>query len=88
MTQIIRYFSISEDEEGRPTNLKINESYLRFVEITDEAGLGLEEEIVNSLEEKYSVTLYNFSSCHSYKKRLVFKREQWHGLSKGDMEVP
>ena len=32
LSQIIRYASISEDEEGRPNNLKINESFSGFIE--------------------------------------------------------
>ena len=39
---------MSEEEAGRSTNLKINESFLGFIEITDETGLCLEEEILNS----------------------------------------
>ena len=34
-TQIIRYFSVSLDEAGRPTNLKINARFSGFVEIID-----------------------------------------------------
>ena len=43
LSQKIRYVSISEDEALRLTNLKIIESFLRFIEITNESGLGLEE---------------------------------------------
>ena len=31
-------------------DLKINENFIEFIEITDEIGIGLEEEILNSLE--------------------------------------
>ena len=53
LSQIIRYryVSFSEDATGRHTNLKINESFLEFVEVTNQTGLGLEEEILNSLQE-------------------------------------
>ena len=54
-SQIIRYVTISKDEEGRPTNLKINECFLGFIEI-DETGLGVEEEVLNSFKKNvYSV---------------------------------
>ena len=36
----------------QPTNLKMNESYLGFIEETDQTDLGSKEEILNSLEKK------------------------------------
>ena len=44
-----RYVSVSEDKAGRPTNLKINKSFLVVIEIPDEICLGLEE-ILNRVE--------------------------------------
>ena len=43
LIQTIRCFSISEDEAGRITNLKINGSFIGFIETSDETGLGLEQ---------------------------------------------
>ena len=36
LSEIIRYVSTSYDEAWRPTNLKINESFLGVIEITNE----------------------------------------------------
>ena len=44
--------SISVDEAGRPTNLRIHENFLEFIEVTNQTGQGLGEKILNNLEEK------------------------------------
>ena len=49
LSQVIRQVSVSEDEAEEPTILKINESFLGFIEITNELDLSLQEEILNSL---------------------------------------
>ena len=46
--QINRYVPVSENEAGNSTNLKINESFLGFIEVTDETSLSLEAVILNS----------------------------------------
>ena len=51
LSQTIGYASSSEEEAGRPTNLKSNDSLLGFIEVTDETALGLEREISNCFEE-------------------------------------
>ena len=43
LSQIIRHVSISEYEAERPTDLKMNESILGFIEVTDQTGLGVED---------------------------------------------
>ena len=40
-SQIIRCVSVYEDEARRLSNLKINESFLVFIEVTNQTGLGL-----------------------------------------------
>lgn len=52
LSQIFRYVSISQDESGRPTKLNNSERFLGFREVIDQTGKGLEEEIINNIEEK------------------------------------
>lgn len=58
LSKIILYASICEDEAGRPINLKMNENFLGFIVVTDQTGLGLVEENLNSVEEYVFSLLY------------------------------
>lgn len=51
MSQIIRYVKVNIDKDGLPRDFEIRESYLGFREITSQTAVGLENEIVSSLEE-------------------------------------
>lgn len=49
LSQVIRYVSIILDFDGNPKTLQINESFIGFVEILDQSGVGLEESIINCI---------------------------------------
>ncbi|XP_050546049.1 uncharacterized protein LOC126908181 [Daktulosphaira vitifoliae] len=49
LSQVIRYVSVVLDANGYPKTLQINESFIGFVEILDQSGVGLEESIINCI---------------------------------------
>ncbi|XP_034088842.1 zinc finger MYM-type protein 1-like [Gymnodraco acuticeps] len=52
LSQVFRYVTIANDENGNPTEVKINESFLGFHAVTDQTAAGLEREILESMERK------------------------------------
>ena len=73
VSQIIRYISISENEAGRPTNFKIDENFSGFIEVTHHLRRGYFKQCSR---ECVLFTLYNVSTCHSYKV-LIFNKKGW-----------
>jgi len=49
LSQVIRYVSIILDSDSNPKTLQINESFIGFVEILDQSGVGFEESIINCI---------------------------------------
>jgi len=52
MSQIFRYAQIINDENGKPVDVKITESFLGFEKVNDQTASGLESKIVDGLEKK------------------------------------
>uniref|UniRef100_A0A8D0GJ48 TTF-type domain-containing protein n=1 Tax=Sphenodon punctatus TaxID=8508 RepID=A0A8D0GJ48_SPHPU len=50
LSQVVRYVSIETDRNGKPTEVKINESFLSFVEVEDQSAAGMTHTILNSIE--------------------------------------
>ncbi|KAF2881217.1 hypothetical protein ILUMI_24954, partial [Ignelater luminosus] len=52
LSQVIRYVIIEQSESGRPTDIKINESFLGFKKVEDGSAVGLQGDIIDSIKSK------------------------------------
>ncbi|XP_073537599.1 uncharacterized protein [Phyllobates terribilis] len=52
MSEVYRYVKIVNDEEGKPIEIKICETFVSVREIKDQSAQGLAEEMIASLKEK------------------------------------
>ncbi|KAF2897161.1 hypothetical protein ILUMI_09014 [Ignelater luminosus] len=52
LSQVIRYVTIEQSESGRPTDIKINESFLGFKKVEDGSAEGLQGDIIDSIKSK------------------------------------
>lgn len=50
LSKTIRYVEIEKDENEKPTNLNIIESFVGFTQVSDQSVVGLTSEILESLE--------------------------------------
>ena len=52
LSQVLRYVTISKDENDTPLEVKIHESFMGFHAVHDQSASGLEKDIVGLLEKK------------------------------------
>lgn len=52
LSQVFRYVTIEQSESGRPTDIKINESFLGFKKVDDGSAEGLQGDIIDSIKSK------------------------------------
>lgn len=50
LSKIIRYVEIEKDENGKPQNINIIESFMGFTKVSDQSAAGLTSEILESLK--------------------------------------